>query len=981
MNASHASPPRRYARLAGVLSACVLFAALIGAPSASADFGISAFDADITNEAGTPYTQAAGHPYQASNSIEFNAHVNDFGLRESDESVKEAVIDLPAGLVGNTTAVARCSLAQLVQNDGDKNLSSGLCPIGSIIGVSYINSGGAELPPAALFNMEPQGAVTRWGISVLGNVIVYDAQLRSDGDYGVSIHVRNVSQTLPLVGNRVVIWGTPGDASHDSERCRALLLTGCNGEFGNPKSGPNSFGAPPVPYVTSPTRCTASEEGLQFKAAIESWFNPGTWAEDDVFTHEPPGFPEPEESWGPQRGTDGCNLVSFDPTIKVTPTTQSASSPTGLNVELSVPDDGFLNPKGISQAILKDSEVTLPEGITINPSAGEGLGVCTPAQYAAETETSAPGAGCPDESKIGSVRIDTPALAEPINGSLYIAQQNNNPFNSLLAMYVVTRVRDLGLMIKIAGKIEPDPKTGQLVTTFEDDPQLPFSKFTLSFREGARSPLVTPPACGTYTTEAKLSPWSAVDPENPTPSEIVTATSDFQITHGVGGGPCPSGGLPPFKPGLIAGSLNNAAGRFSPFNVRLFRTDQEQEITHFSIKLPPGLIGKLAGVPFCPDAAIEASKARTGAQEIASPSCPAASEVGRTLAGAGVGAVLTYAPGKIYLAGPYHGSALSIAAITAAKVGPFDLGTVVVRQALKIDPETAEVFIDATGSDPIPHIIDGITTHLRDIRAYVDKPNFTLNPTDCDRTSTASTLLGSGLNFASEADDNPVTVSSPFQAADCAALPFKPKLSLKLLGGTKRGAHPAFRANLKMKGIGEAAIERAQVTLPHSEFLENSHIKTICTRVQFNQGAYPGQNCPARSIYGYAKAITPLLDEPLAGPVFLRSSEHKLPDLVAALHNGKININLVGRIDSVKGGGIRNTFESVPDAPVTEFTLTMQGGKKGLLVNSTNLCKGTHKAEVNFDAHNGKVSDTRPALQAKCAKKSKRAARHKRAAR
>jgi hypothetical protein len=301
-------------------------------------------------------------------------------------------------------------------------------------------------------------------------------------------------------------------------------------------------------------------------------------------------------------------------------------------------------------------------------------------------------------------------------------------------------------------------------------------------------------------------------------------------------------------------------------------------------------------------------------------------------------------------------------------VGPFDIGTVVVREAFQIDPETAEVFIDATGSDPIPHIIQGIPVHLRDINVYTDRPEFVLNPTSCKQTSTASTVLGSGLDFGSEADDRPVTVSTSFQAVNCAKLPFKPKLSLRLIGGTKRGAHPKLVANLKMNGIGEAAISKAQVTLPHSEFLENAHIKTICTRVQFNAGAGNGAQCPAGSIYGHAKAVTPILAEPLEGPIFLRSSEHQLPDLVAAFHNSEINVDLVGRIDSVKGGGIRNTFEAVPDAPVSSATFVFQGQTKGLLVNSTDLCKGVHRAEADFTGHSGKVHDAKPALQVKCVK-------------
>ena len=285
----------------------------------------------------------------------------------------------------------------------------------------------------------------------------------------------------------------------------------------------------------------------------------------------------------------------------------------------------------------------------------------------------------------------------------------------------------------------------------------------------------------------------------------------------------------------------------------------------------------------------------------------------------------------------------------------------VVREALRIDPETAEAFIDATGSDPIPHIIKGIPVHLRDIRVYTDRPEFVLNPTDCTRTSTASTVLGSGLDFGSEADDRPVTVSTPFQAADCASLPFKPRLGLKLKGGTKRGAYPALTAKLGMNGIGEAGIARAEVILPKSEFIANAHFQTICTRVQFKAGAGNGTQCPAKSIYGKARAVTPILGEALTGPVFLRSSEHQLPDLVVALHNSQVDFDLVGHVDSVKGR-LRNTFEAAPDAPVTSFVLEMQGGKKGLFENSTNLCKGTHKVEANFTGQNGKIWDKTPEL-------------------
>jgi hypothetical protein len=948
------------------------------APEAS--FGIESFDVETTGKAGKAFTQAAGHPFAYSTTIDFNSETNprvgNPGIPFSQdaypvEPVQDVVVDLPPGLVGNPAAVAECTAGLL---------ANARCPVDAQVGTVLIRVNAAVslsfFGPIPVYNMEPPpGAPAQLAFNALGNIVALKAKLRSESDYGLSIVVPKISQGLDVVGNTLTIWGNPADSVHDFERrC---------GEEAEGKPGPEYVGdrtpgcassASDFAFLRMPTSCTAAGEGLPWSVAIDSWHNPGdflspgipdlgdsAWDSASIEGHEAPGYPLSPSEWGATKGTEECEGVPVKGALAAQPTTLDTQTSSGLTVKVAVPNPGLNNPDGVASSDIKKVKVILPEGMTINPSQADGLGTCTKAQFESSELSFHPDGtkGCPASSKIGSVEVKTPLLDEVIPGGVYVAQPYDNPFGSLLALYVVMEEPERGVLIKLTGEVKTNPTTGQITTTFDDLPQQPFSSFDFRFREGARAPLATPAACGSYETVAEFTGHS--NPDGPP----LLSRSSFDITRGIGGGPCPSGGLPPFKPGLIAGSLNNAAGQYSPFNVRLFRTDAEQEFTNFSIKLPPGISGKLAGVPFCPDAAIEAAKARTGAQELASPSCPAASEVGRTLAGAGVGSVLTYAPGKIYLAGPYNGSALSIASVTAAKVGPFDLGTVVVRLALRVDPETAEVFVDATGSDPIPHIIDGITVHLRDIRAYVDKPEFALNPTSCNRTSTSSTLLGSGLDFSSAADDRPVTVSTPYQAADCAALAFKPDLKISLKGGTKRGGHPALTAVLKMNGK-QANIARAQVTLPRSEFLDQSHIGTVCTRVQ-----YAKDQCPAKSVYGYARAFTPLLDEPLAGPVYLRSSEHKLPDMVVGLKSGKIELDVVGRIDSLDGR-IRSTFETVPDAPVSKFVLSMQGGKKGLLENSTNLCARPNRAIVEFDAHNGKIKDSNPAVRPDCAKKSKK---------
>jgi hypothetical protein len=935
-----------------------------------ASFGFSNLDLTFTNADGTPQTQAGSHPFAVTNTLNFNTLFDPSrGYEVPDELAKDIKVELPPGLVGNPADIPHCSNADFL-----KILPGGAnnCPDSTAVGTIQLklgNPGPTYITPPVYNLPTPPGVAQKFGFIVFIVPITIEFTVNPEPPYNVIAWVNKTNETLPFYSSKLEVWGNPGDPRHDPYRGHCDSIgTGFQPVpgVGNSQGETCPTNTPEVPFLTVPRACSGP---LTTTYEANSWQTPGVFAKGSSITHDNSTPPNPQ-------GMTGCSKLNFKPSIASQPTTKAASSPTGLDFNLDVNDEGLTSSSGLAQSDIKKTVVTLPEGMSINPSIAEGLEVCSEADLARETPFSEAGAGCPNASKIGTAEVETPLLDENVNGSLFIAKPYENPFNSLTAMYLVIKNPTLGIIVKQPLQVIPDPVTGRLTTVAESMPQLPFSHFKLHFREGARSPLASPPGCGTYDVKAEMTPWSGGPP--------VTTTSAFQLIIGPESKPCPSGGLPPFKPGLIAGTLNNAAGRFSPFNVRLFRDDSEQEITHFSIKLPPGVVGKLAGIPFCPDAAIAAAKARTGPhggqEELDHPSCPVASEIGHSLVGSGVGSALAYAPGKIYLAGPYNGSALSLVAITAGKVGPFDLGTVVVREAFKINPETAEVFLDATGSDPIPHIIKGIPVHLRDIRAYTDRPEFVLNPTSCKRTSTASTLLGSGLDFGSEADDRPVTVSTPFQAADCAALPFKPRLSLKLKGGTKRGAHPALKATLNMNGIGEAGIAKAQVILPKSEFIENAHFNTICTRVQFKQGIHPGEKCPAGSIYGSVSARTPLLDEPLTGPIFLRSSEHQLPDVVAAVHNGQIDVTLVGRVDSVKGR-LRSSFEATPDAPVTSATFSFQGAKKGLFVNSTNLCKGSHKAEANFTGQNGKEWDIKPEVKATgCGKARKGAKKQKRKA-
>jgi hypothetical protein len=940
-----------------------------GAPTATASqeikvspekvpFGVERFSVVPEEESGTEASRAGGHPFQLTTTIQLNAGPLLPAARRVDSEVEQPAqprnfrFALPAGYVGNVTAVPNCALSDFY--DASRFLTN-QCPDETAIGAASVtivektNIGFARLA-VPLFNLEPgDGEPARLGLTAGGVSVVIDTEVDPDNEYRILAGVRNASQLAQIISSTVTIWGTPGDPAHDGQRGWLCVFNFIDyGPCGSP-SGSNENA-----FLRLPVSC---KDAAVAGSEVEPWNTPlGGVIGTSSFTTPAPS---------------GCNQVPFKPEIQASPTSKRVVSSSGLDFRLDMPNGGLLNSKAISEGQAKRVEVTLPEGVTINPSQAEGLAACSPSQYAKETASSPAGAGCPEASKVGSVQVKTPLLEEEAKGSLYVAEPYDNPFDSLVALYMVAKIPERGILIKQAGEVHLDPSTGRIVSTFDNLPQVPFDTFKLHFYEGNRAPLVMPPNCGTYETVAKFTPWSAADPDNPTPDEIVTKTSPFTVDQSSKGGPCPSG-TPPLNPKFVAGTTSSSAGGFSPFNVRLTREDDEQEFSRFSVRPPKGLLAILAGVPFCSDAGIAAAKARTGPDggqdELDNPSCPGASQIGRTLVGAGVGPELSYAPGKIYLAGPYQGAKMSIVAISTAKVGPFDLGTVVIRQALRVDPVTAEVTSDGSNSDPIPHILRGVVVHARDIRVSLDRRDFTFNPTNCERMTAGATVV-SGLGQT-------VDLTSPFQAADCASLGFKPKLSLQLLGGTKRTATPRLKAVLTTRK-GDANFARAQVTLPKSAFLEQAHIRTVCTRVQFNAGGGNGEQCPKASVYGKASAISPVLDEVVKGPVFLRSSDNELPDLVAALHANRADVNLIGRIDSLNGR-IRTTFDSTPDVPVTKFTLEMQGGNKGLIVNSQNICKGTHKGIANFKAQNGRKYEFNPVVKTQCGgNKGKKGGRRK----
>jgi hypothetical protein len=722
--------------------------------------------------------------------------------------------------------------------------------------------------------------------------------------------------------------------------------------------------APEQSFLRNPTSCPPNpSEGLLTSLHIDSWTSPGAyeagsepnlgdpnWVSASFRTHEAPGYPYAPSELGPQRGTTGCAAVPFEPSFKAQPTSEEADAPTGLEVDIEVPQNGLEEPEAISQADLKKAVVTLPAGMIVNPSSVTGLGACTASEIGLKSAEGATPihfsnepAACPEDSKLGSARIDTPLLEEPVTGSVFLAKQGDNPFNSLLAIYIVAEAN--GVILKLPGHVEADPGTGQLTTVFDDQPQLPFSHLHVSFFGGPRAALMNPPACGSYASEAVLSPWSGNAPSS--------IQSGFTLSKGPGGGACPSRPLG-FAPKFEARSANPLAGSFGPFTLRVTRGDGTQRLAAIETKLPPGLLGKLAGIPYCPDSALAAISGAegAGALEIASPKCPAASRVGTVAVRDGAGPSPLYLDtGRVYLAGPYKGAPLSLAIVTPTAVGPFDLGNVLVRTALHLDPENLQV--DAV-SDPLPKILFGLPVDLREIRIDLNRPEFTVNPTNCDPMAFAGTIGGS--------EGASANVTDRFQVGGCERLAFKPKLQLQLRGKTHRVGHPALKARLTMPPRG-ANLASSTVLLPHTELLDNAHIRTICTRVQFAAHA-----CPAGSVYGHATAWSPLLGEPLSGPVYLRSNggERTLPDLVADLR-GQIEVSVVGYVDAVHAR-LRTRFATIPDAPISKFVLSMKGGKKGLLVNDTDICRAKPKASVSFIAHNGKTSNAAVPVKAACGK-------------
>ena len=921
--------------------------------SAEPAFGMLGFGASVTDAGGAPYMQAGGHPYQFTTEFNFatfsaanESSFSEYGTAPLYDP-KDITSELPPGLIANPQGVPHCSLADYFVEECEKTKVA----VGTACLRAFIWTEGACRLISPVFNLEPHGSFPgELGITVGGApFIILTTSIRDGGNYGVTANDVGIQAGLSRV--RLTLWGVPADETHNALRGKSCGWIGATianvreleAECETPgfESGGGPAEVPPTPFLTMPTECSGNP--LTVIGRYDSWDFPGEYATGSASLSS----------------VDGCENLQFAPTIEVRPTTNLADAPSGLEFNLHVPQNE--DPEGVATPELRESVVKLPVGVSINPPAAEGLGGCSEAEVG--LHSGAP-ANCPDASKLGGAEVLSPLLNEPLKGSLFLATPHQNPSDSLLASYL--EVEGQGVRIKLPGSFETDPQTGQITARFLENPQLPFEELKLDIFGGASGALRTPAVCGSYETTSSLTPFSA--PQSGPPA---TPSSTFETSAGPDGqeSSCLYGEADlPNAPRFHAGTEAPQAGIYSPFSLKLVREDGSQEVTGVETTLPEGLVGRLAGIPYCPEAAIAAAATKKGAEEQANPSCPAASEVGSVEVAAGAGPTPIDVAGHVYLAGPYKGAPLSVAIITPALAGPFDLGTVAVRAGLYVNPQTTQI---TAKSDPIPHILEGIPLDIRAVTLKLNRPSFTRNPTSCEELAfggQATSLLGARA---------PLT--QRFQVGGCNALSFKPKLALQLKGATGRTGHPALTAILKMPE-GGANIASAQVTLPSSEIVDNAHIGDVCTATEFAAGNAPGERCKPTSIYGRARAWSPLLEAPLEGPVFLKTPGHKLPDLLAAL-NGQIDVALEGKVDSSPKGGLRNTFEVVPDAPVSKFVLEMKGGKKGLLENNQPICAHPEKATALFSAHNGAAVELNPRLKIRCHKHKKHRRHHHRGGR
>ena len=917
----------------------VQYVTVNGEPAA---FGVQVYELQPFNEDGTSATQAGSPPFQLTTQLTLNQAV-----RQPVALPKDVSFRLPPGLIGNPNAVAECNEVDFAAVVEETNL----CPPSSVVGVAtvvaYEPIAQEVVKTVPVFNLVPaQGEPARFGFEVIGKIpVIIDTSVRSGSDYEVVASVKNATQTAGLLSSQVTLWGVPGDPRHNGSRGWECVA----GETFAKQVGkacPATSQEPEVPFLRSPTSCAANpaDEPVVSSVDADSWTQPGT-------------FVSSEYAWmtgeGELLGFTGCAALPFTPSISVAPEEHAAATPTGLSVDVSVPQQGLLEPGTLAQADVRDSSVTLPAGVELNPSAANGLEACSEEQAGyqgldAKTgmlQFSAAKASCPDTSKLGAVEIETPLLSNKLTGSVYLAESapnrepGKNPFGSLVALYLVAEDPVSGVWVKLSGEGSLNESTGRVSTTFRNTPQVPFEELKLNLFGGERASLSTPAFCGTYPSEAIFTPWSGNGPYG-----VFSPASEFEVSSGVGGGGCPAAPLA-FAPAFSAQSANANAGAFTPFTVEIERPDGQQQLAGLTMHLPQGVAALLANLAPCPEP--------PAGQEW---SCGEASLIGHSTAIAGLGGHPVTLGGHVYLTSGYNGAPFGLLVQTRAKAGPFDLGNVNVRSRINVDPNTAAVSITTDPGprdESFPTMIRGIPAQIKKLLVSVDRPGFEFNPTNCSPMEIKGAISGS--------EGATADVSSPFRVENCAALAFAPKLTAVAGGHGSKADGTSLDVKVESggvdsSGVAQAGIAKVDLQLPLALSSRLSTLQKACTEAVFN--ANPA-SCGEDSVIGNATIHTPVLSNPLSGPAYLVShGGAAFPDVEFVLQGEGITLLLDGKTD-IKAGVTYSRFESAPDAPFTVFETVLPAGPHGVLTPNVpekedfSLCKTSLQMPTEITGQNG----------------------------
>ncbi len=899
-----------------------------GSTLASPPLGFKSVAGYVVEEGGGPDTWAGSHPYELTGTVEMNT--TKVGQSERSESIKEIESTLPSGLVANRFAVPRC-------HQSEHELEG--CPSDTQIGWLWIQLLPAVKTTIAIYNLAaPPNVPVEFGGELAGIARVFiDVSVHSNGT--VVAHLRNLPNR-ELVKGQLTLWGVPAAPSHTAQRCKdpgsaeSPMVVACGGKGGSGEgeSTPTPSDVPPAPFLTLPPSCDGP---LTAAVRADTWENPGAWFEESFdFVNEGSGVP---------LSLGGCEQLEFAPSIEVKPETTVASTPTGLNVDVRIPQNESLS--GLATADLKEAEVKLPAGLAVSPSTLNGREACSEEEIGLTGPRSEAAPECPNASKLASVEVLTPLLETPLRGALYLAQQGNggaeqgsNPFGSFVAFYLV--VEGHGVLVKLAGKGELDPATGQVTTRFGEDPstgaqglpQLPYNEFKLHFFGGPRAPLVTPPACGTFTTTSSLTPWSA--PESGPPA---TPQSGFTISSGCAGGA--------FAPSFTAGTTGNRAGAFSPALVTtISRGDSEQELAGIQLHTPPGLLGLLSKVSLC------------GAAQAQAGTCGPESELGSVTVAIGSGEdPFLVRGGKVYLTGSYNGAPFGLSIVIPTQAGPYRLvgpgtngkGDVVERAAINIDPNTSAVTITTT---PLLQILEGVPLQVKTLYVEIDRHEFLVNPTNCEPTAISATVQGAQGAIAN--------VSSPYQVTSCSSLKFTPTFSVATSGKSSRvdGTSLDVKTTYPDGSLGtQANFHSVMIQIPKQLPARLTTLRKACLAATFETNPAA---CPAASVIGIAKVVTPLLPVTLSGPMyFVSHGGEAYPSVIIVLQGDGVRADLAGSTFISKTSITTSTFKSIPDVPFDSFEAYLPAGPYSAFTAIGNLCKSRLTMPTVLTAQNGAAID------------------------